>query len=182
MYKKHIHSLRTKTTLLHSKWAQNNPDSKKIQEIQHDSELKLNKKKKKLTEHAIYVYLCLALKTCGSQRQSAASFHGEGGKSLRPVSILHNTRSQSFFMSDMEGLSLFQGQCFHRSGLLVSACALGPGACGGDVQEGLPQLRSPLQVIHVGCGGLSVWAYGEKNKIIAVQYKDCEINVNATPL
>ena len=40
----------------------------------------------------------------------------------------------------------------------VSACALRPGPCGGDVEEGLglPQLGSPLQVIHVGCGGLCV--------------------------
>lgn len=42
----------------------------------------------------------------------------------------------------------------------VSACALAPGACGGDVEEGLglPQLGPPLQVIHVGCGGLCIGA------------------------
>lgn len=35
---------------------------------------------------------------------------------------------------------------------LVSACALAPGSCGGDVEEGLglPQLGPSLQVIHVG--------------------------------
>lgn len=40
----------------------------------------------------------------------------------------------------------------------VSACALTPGACGGDVEEGLglPQLGPSLQVIHVGCGGFCI--------------------------
>lgn len=42
----------------------------------------------------------------------------------------------------------------------VSACALAPGTSGGDVEEGLrvPQLWPPLQVTHVGCGGLCVQA------------------------
>lgn len=40
----------------------------------------------------------------------------------------------------------------------VPACALAPGACGGDVEEGLglPQLGPSLQVIHVDCGGLCI--------------------------
>lgn len=40
----------------------------------------------------------------------------------------------------------------------VSACALAPGARGGDVEEGLglPQLGPSPQVAHVGCGGLCV--------------------------
>lgn len=42
----------------------------------------------------------------------------------------------------------------------VSACALAPGARGGDVEEGLrlPQLGSSLQVIHVACGGVCIRA------------------------
>lgn len=45
----------------------------------------------------------------------------------------------------------------------VSAQALAPGACGGDIEEGmgLPQLGPPLQVIHVAGGGLCIRACGE---------------------
>lgn len=40
----------------------------------------------------------------------------------------------------------------------MSACALAPGACGGDVEEGLglSQVGSPLQIIYVCCGGLCI--------------------------
>lgn len=40
----------------------------------------------------------------------------------------------------------------------VSASAMAPSACGGDVEEGLglPQLGSSLQIIHVACGGLCI--------------------------
>lgn len=48
----------------------------------------------------------------------------------------------------------------------VSACALGTHARGGDVEEGLglPKLGPSLQVIHVGCRGLCIWAYGKREK------------------
>lgn len=82
-------------------------------------------------------------------------------RSLCLVNILQNVRSESFFMS---GFCLFQGLP-EKKRVLVSARALGSGARGGDVEERLPQLRSSLQVIHVGCGGLCVWAYRRKKQL-----------------
>lgn len=49
----------------------------------------------------------------------------------------------------------------------VSACALAPRTCGGDVEEGLglPQLGPPLQVvIYVGWRGLCIRACREMDK------------------
>lgn len=50
----------------------------------------------------------------------------------------------------------------------VSACALAPGACGGDVEQRLrlPQLGPPLQVIHVGCGELCHGACSENKSFV----------------
>lgn len=45
----------------------------------------------------------------------------------------------------------------------VSACALGPAAGGGDVEEGLSWMGGFLQVINAGCRGFSVRACGWKN-------------------
>lgn len=106
---------------------------------------------------------------------------------------LHHTVSQSCQVSVTEGLTVhFNGvglgalssPVWRSAGLgvlvlrinvshsSVSACALATGACGGDVEQGLglPQLGTPLQVIHVGCGGLCVRACG-------VQTKQSSVNI-----
>lgn len=95
----------------------------------------------------------------------------------RPASIIPPCKRAQ--MSDIEGFRYFSlrvtqlstlrsswfGASVLESGINVgdgsgSTCTLVAGACGSDVEEGLglPQLGSPLQVIHMGCGGLCIGA------------------------
>jgi len=48
----------------------------------------------------------------------------------------------------------------------VSACALAPGACGGEVEEGLglTQMGPSLQAVDVGAGGLRARAWRKTRK------------------